>query len=162
MVKHQFLRLTCIAFSGIACMVIPSLTWVIYPVIPKPCCNQFLKALIPLQTSEYTHYAAPPLWSPPDEQHELVFGWRRDKALSRGVLGERDILYFMETANTQTDLVPGSAVSQQHHSSLCMPTTCPAVSQDCLHATRREGLYWWLISILRIDLDAEWHRNKGK
>lgn len=36
----------------------------------------------------------------------------------------------MEAANTQTDLIPGSAVSQQHHRSLCMPNTYPADSQD--------------------------------
>lgn len=41
---------------------------------------------------------------------------------------------MMETVNTLRDLIPGSAVSQQRHSSLCMPTT--ADSQTARNLTR--------------------------
>lgn len=45
----------------------------------------------------------------------------------------RDSLYITETANTLTELIPGSAVNQPPRGSLCMPTTYPADSRP--HAT---------------------------
>lgn len=68
------------------------------------------------------YYAAPPLWSPQRNSMNSCLADRETSLWAGGCWG-RDILYIMETANTQTDLIPGSAVSQQHHSSLCMPTT---------------------------------------
>lgn len=82
-----------------------------------PCDSQtllqsVLKALIHLWTREYTLYAAPPLWSPQRNSMNSCLADRETRLWTRGG-GCGGVLYITETANTQTDLIPGSAVSQQ-------------------------------------------------
>ena len=62
---------------------------------------------------------------------EPLFGWSRDKG--------RNMLYNKKTANTQTDLIPGGAVSQQCHHTLCMPTTYPA---GCMQHNKNDIIHF--------------------
>lgn len=144
------------AFWRIVRTLIP-LARAIYPVIPRWCCSQLWEHWFIYKQSTHTHYAAPPLWSPQRNSMNSCLADRETRLWARGGPWERDILYIVETANRQTDLIPGRAVSQQHHSSLCMSNTYPADSQGWLLVTPQlvTSLHQDLIFTMRTVSKAE-------